>query len=386
MLDFAVYSPVQNNNQLGCLLVFFFRLFLVSMAFVSCAYIPEKDQALAPRVAAWRAEAGVQGVAVAIYEAGEVQSTSDGVREASGDAIEYDDSFSVASVSKSFTAAAILQLVDQDIFDLGDSAAVLSGLEIPGDITVAQLLRHEAGMPEYMGGSLNFETFLSEHAKGRETWSGSEIRAFAISADRQPVSGFSYSNAHYVILGAIIEKQTKLPLASALKSLVFEPAGLASARLIRTSADDPDALGYSENLEGALGSPQLDRRLTRELATAGDAAGGIAINAPDLAQWAADYFSGRFVKGVTFEAPSGGMAFGLAGDRISVGPGVYEVTYSDRVLRLHGGDGLGVSALAVYEPAKDRSVAILINDEKARSLGFGEPGFLDAFAMELLGE
>ncbi len=336
-------------------------------------------------VAAWRAQTDVRGVVVATFAEGELQVASAGLRDETGAALATEDSFSIASVSKTFTAAAVLRLVEEGVIDLGDSAAVLSDLDIPADITVLQLLRHEAGLPEYMGGALSFETFLGEHGEGREAWSVDEIRAFAVSAGQQQPSDFSYSNAHYVILGAIIEKQTELPLPMALRALVFEPAGLASARLIRTAADDPGALGYSEALAGALGSPHLNRRLMRELATAGDAAGGMAINAPDLARWTADYFSGRFVDGVSFDAPAGGSAFGRSGEQIGVGPGAYEVTYPDRILRVHGGDGLGVSALVVYEPATDRSIAILVNDERVRSLGFGAPGFLDAFAQDVLG-
>lgn len=363
-----------------------FRLLLASMMLASCAHNETASEAFTSRVAAWRTNAEVQGVAVAIFDGDKIEVAVDGLRMMGGDVIEPDDSFSVASVSKSFTAAGILHLVELGAIQLGDSAASRSGLDIPGDITIAHLLRHEAGLPEYMGGALSFEAFLSEHADGREAWSPEEIREFAISAGRSSEPKFSYSNAHYVVLGAIIEKQSGKPLASALNALVFVPAGLTSPRLVKTDADDPDALGYSANLAAAVGSPQLDRRLARELATSGDAAGGIAINASDLAHWAASYFSGNFVAGVSFAAPNGGEAFGLASDRIGVGPGVYEVAYGDRILRVHGGDGLGVTALAVYDPASGRSVAILVNDEKVRSLGFGKPGFLDEFAIELLDE
>ncbi|WP_339746028.1 serine hydrolase domain-containing protein [uncultured Maricaulis sp.] len=338
------------------------------------------------RLTAWRQETGVQGVAVAIYDGRNAILAVSGNRTEGGAALEPDDSFSIASVSKTFTAAAILVLADQGRLGLSDSAARLSGLDLPASVSVDQLLHHASGLPEYMGGALSFEVFLREHSEGRESWPVDQVRAFAVASAPETEPAFQYSNANYVVLGAIIERQTGLPLAQALDALIFQPEALASARLIRTSQDDPDALGHSEALAGMLGSAQLDERLNRELATAGDAAGGIAINAADLARWAHDYFSGAFVAGLDFEPPLGGEAFGLTGDVIAIGPGSYQVSYGDQILRLHGGDGLGITALAAYAPATGRSIAILVNDDTVHALGFGEDGYLDALVRDLLAD
>ena len=338
------------------------------------------------RLAAWRQETGVQGIAVAIYDAGNTALAVSGDRTEGGAPLEPGDSFSIASVSKTFTAAAILVLVDQSRFELSDSAAALSGLDLPASISVDELLHHASGLPEYMGVALSFEVFLGQHAEGRESWPVDEIRDFAVASEPEVEPTFQYSNANYVVLGAIVEQQTGLPLAQALDALVFQPEVLASARLIRNEQDDPEALGHSAALESMLGSAQLDARLNRELATAGDAAGGVAINAVDLARWAHDYFSGDFIAGLGFEPPLGGEAFGLTGEAIAVGPGSYQVSYGDQVLRLHGGDGLGITALAAYDPATGRSIAILVNDDTIHALGFGEAGYLDALARELLAD
>lgn len=168
---------------------------------------------------------------------------------------------------------------------------------------------------------------------------------------------------------------------------MFRPAGLRTARLVRSPEDDPDALGRSGALVSILGSTQVDRRLSRELATAGNAAGGVVASASDLALWAGDYFGGRFVGPIEFQPPGGGEAFGIPGDRIAVGPGAFEVTYRDgSILRAHGGDALGSTALAAYSPAANLAIAVVVNDDKIHALGFGEPGFLDTLARELIDE
>ncbi|MGI9219498.1 MAG: serine hydrolase domain-containing protein [Woeseiaceae bacterium] len=339
---------------------------------------------LQSHVTQWQIENAVQGVAVALYRNGQIQEAISGHRTQAGELLEAGDTFSAASISKSFIAGAIMKLVDQKKLDLADSASQLGGLDIPADISIEQLLRHESGLPEYMGGALDFGYFLSQHAEGREAWSAEEIRSYAIAGDVESVPGFSYSNANYVVLGAVIETISGQRLDSALKTLIFDPLELASVSLTNSSSDNPDAMGHSATLVDITGSAQLDARLTRELATAGNAAGGIVANAPDLARWGHQWFSGDFSPESAWGPPLGGQAFGLGAERISVGPGGFEVSYGRRSLRVHGGDGLGVSALLAHDPATGSTIAILVNDDSIRSLGFGEPGYLDALAIDLL--
>jgi D-alanyl-D-alanine carboxypeptidase len=339
---------------------------------------------LQDRVTQWQIDNAVQGVAVALYQDGQVSEVVSGRRTEAGEMLEIGDTFSAASITKTFTAAAIMALVEQERFDLDDSALQLSGLEIPEDISIDQLLRHESGLPEYMGGALEFGHFLTEHAEGREAWSTEEIRQYAIAGDVVAVPGFSYSNANYVVLGAVIETVTGQRLDSALQTLVFDPLELASVSLTTSSSDTPDAIGRSTMLVDVTGSAQIDARLNRELATAGNAAGGIITNATDLVRWGHHWFIGKFSLEITWAPPLGGTAFGLGADRISVSPGGFEISYGQHLLRVHGGDSLGVSALLAHDPDTGSTVAILVNDEIVRSLGFGEPGYLDALAVELL--
>lgn len=360
-----------------------FTLFII-VPFVINAQLSIKENNLNDYIKTWRIENGVQGISVSIYSNNNIKTIVNGWRSDKKDSLQINDSFLLGSVSKTFTAAAILKLVEEGVIKLNNSAAELSGLTIPKNITVSQLLYHEAGLAEYMGGALSFEVFLKEHSNGRDSWTSEEIRSFSV---QNPVINnllFNYSNSHFVILGAIIEKQTGKPLNEALNSLIFKPTKLNSARLIKSEADNPNTHGKSEGLKTVLDSSQIDSRLTCELATAGDAAGGIAINSSDLAIWAMHYFSGNFVDNLLFKTPKGGEAFGLTSDRIKVGPGVYEVAYGKQMLRLHGGDGLGSTALIVYDPVKVKAIAILVNDDKLHSLGFGKNGFLDLLAIELL--
>jgi len=355
-----------------------FAAALISLVSVAAA----NAQSLDERLDRWRENHSVQGIAVAIVGPEYSALAASGVRDETGTPIETSDRFSIASVSKTFTAAAITAMVADDQFQSTDSAAALSALPIAADISVADLLRHESGLPEYLGGALDFGYFLAQNAEGREAWSGDEIQTYASSVDASGDRSFAYSNSSYVVLGAIIEQQTGMPLDEALQQLVFTPNGLDSAALMGPDTQSPEALGRSDMLEGIIGTPHLDARLNRQLATAGNAAGGVAIDISDLARWGQVWFT----QAQAYEPPAGGSAFGLDADRIAVGPGGYEVRYETRIARVHGGDGLGLSALLLHDVASSTTIAIAINDDRVRSLGFGQDGFLDSLAFELLDE
>lgn len=361
-----------------------FRSLCVVAAFTAATICPASAQDLEPVIADWQSQTGVTGLSAAVWNGIDLETAVAGHRTTGGAAVAYDDVFAVASVTKTITAAAILVLANRGDISLDTPVSTASGTEFGANISVEDLLYHEAGIPEFIGGALSFETFLSEHAAGRTRWTHEEVVDLASAQAGTPDSDFGYSNSHYALLGQIIVHQTGKDLKTAMRSLVFEPAGLTSARLVSEPIQAPDALGFSAMLGGALGDPQFDPRLATELASLGHAAGGVAMTAGDMARWAALWFSGEFVEGQAYRSPLGGSAFGLASDQILIGAGAFDVRYGDMRLRLHGGDGLGVTALAIYDPGTDTAIALVQNDDAVRALGFGADGFLDSLALEIL--
>jgi CubicO group peptidase (beta-lactamase class C family) len=113
--------------------------------------------------------------------------------------------------------------------------------------TPAQLLRHEAGFPDY--GSL--PAYHADVEAGRPPWSVDDLLK-AVEADRlryEPGQGWAYSNIGYWEVARLIERTSGLPLSDALSDLVFIPAELATPRLALAPADLADvqmgdAIGY----------------------------------------------------------------------------------------------------------------------------------------------
>ena len=126
------------------------------------------------------------------------------------------------SFTKTALAIATLRLVEDGLLELDDN--------LPGEaFNARQLLRHEAGLPDYGG----IARYHSDVAAGRRPWPVDRLlEAVDIRRLRyDPGAGWAYSNIGYLRITQLIERTTGLKLAPALRSLVFEPAQLESARL-----------------------------------------------------------------------------------------------------------------------------------------------------------
>lgn len=132
------------------------------------------------------------------------------------------------SYTKTVLAIAALRLVEQGQLSLIEPVA-------GGRFTLAQLLRHESGLPDY--GSL--AQYHEDVAAGKTPWPVAYLLK-TIDADRlryEPGNGWAYSNIGYLKIGELITRASGLPLATALDQLVFTPAGLSTAQLALTPAD-----------------------------------------------------------------------------------------------------------------------------------------------------
>jgi len=134
--------------------------------------------------------------------------------------------FRIASVTKTFVAAAVLRLVEKGGVSLSDPlTAVLPGdlcglLPSPGSLTVDQLLTHTAGLPDYAMDEGYQHACLSD--PGRE-WSREEQVAWAVSMPplpHCPGEQVHYSDTGYVLLGALLEQHADDHLASAVRGLL----------------------------------------------------------------------------------------------------------------------------------------------------------------------
>ena len=182
----------------------------------------------------------------------------------------------VASITKQFTAAAILRLAEENRLSLDDRI----GSHLPeypepaaSRITIRQMLNHSSGLPR------------PEQQTARETPRTStkdRLNVFApLPLDFEPGSEHDYSNSGYIVLGAIIEKVTGESFPVALQQLLFDPIGLHNTRAAFDDANIPDLASDVRRSDGRL--VEDDYRLSDRGAPF--SAGMLVSTVDDLAKW-----------------------------------------------------------------------------------------------------
>lgn len=158
----------------------------------------------------------------------------------------------VYSLTKTILAAAVLRLAARGVVDLDGPAErwlpELAGR--PVSVSVAQILTHRAGLPDY-GGRADYHAAV---AAGAEPWSGDEFlaRCGVAQGEGPPAGSFAYSNIGYLLIGRLLERAGGAPLAELLAREVFGPLGLSSASLLRDRSDlDGLFFGPSPTFGGA---------------------------------------------------------------------------------------------------------------------------------------
>jgi CubicO group peptidase (beta-lactamase class C family) len=128
--------------------------------------------------------------------------------------------FQLASVSKQFTAAAIMLLTERDKIKLTDTVNVYFPDFPYKNVTIKNLLNHTSGLPKYF--------WVAEHKWNQEKAPiNSEMMALLETSNVQrffkPGRNFDYSNTGYFVLASIVEKVSGISFSAFLKSNIFEP-------------------------------------------------------------------------------------------------------------------------------------------------------------------
>ncbi len=172
--------------------------------------------------------------------------------ETTGQPLNLQTVFELASVSKQFTAMGIVLLAKQGKLNYDDRMAkYIPELGFYGDITIRQLLHHTAGLPDYM------ELFEQHWDKTKFAVNQDIVDLMATYKPAvlfQPNEKYEYSNTGYALLGLIIEKASKKPFSKYLKDNLFTPLKMKNTLVYRSryapQKIDNYALGYVQDSLG----------------------------------------------------------------------------------------------------------------------------------------
>lgn len=150
-----------------------------------------------------------------------------------GTPIDVNQSFRLASISKIFTSAVILQLVDENKLSLSDTiskyldAEIQSKMPNANNITILHLLSHSSGIYSFTENNNFWKECYFNDGMSR-TWQPSELINYIENKNRvseplEPYSKKLYSNTNYILLGMIIEKITNSTLSNEYQKRIFTP-------------------------------------------------------------------------------------------------------------------------------------------------------------------
>ena len=318
---------------------------------------PKAPESLAAKIDALLSpvyKAGEPGAAVLVEKDGRPL-----VRKAYGTAdlelgvkLEPDMVFRIGSMTKQFTAVAVLMLMEQGKVGLNDPITkFLPDYPTQGrTITVENLLTHTSGIKDY--------TSLPEWLPlVRKDMSLTEL--IAVFKDKpmdfDPGERWRYSNSGYVLLGAIIEKAAGMSYEAFLQKAIFEPLGLKNSYYGSASRVIPRRIpGY--------GPGPNDTFLNAEYLsmTQPYAAGSLLTNVDDLAVWNDALLSGRLIKRESLERAW--TPFKLKdGTSTGYGYGWTIGEYAGHRMIRHGGGIHGFTSDGILFPEDKLFVTVLTN-------------------------
>jgi D-alanyl-D-alanine carboxypeptidase len=209
--------------------------------------------------------------------------------------VSNDSVFRVGSVTKQFTAVALLLLAEEGKVSLQDKLSkYYPNFPRANDITLEQMLHHTSGIYNYTSAP----SFAVDGMVHRSTDEMVEyIGKLPKTQDFEPGTDWSYSNSAYFILGGVVEKAAGEPLALEFKTKLFTPLGMT-----HTALDDETeiiagrATGYSASAPGKFtNAPFISMSIP-------GGAGSIRSTAGDLAKWNAALYGGKILKPASLAA------------------------------------------------------------------------------------
>lgn len=305
----------------------------------------------------WLASTGAPSVSIAIVEHGEM-TYAHGYGKAqlapamlSTTATRY----AIDSISKEFTAAAVLFLVEQGKMSLDDTVAKwFPDLGAASQVTVRQLLTHTSGIRDYWP-----QDYVTPEMRHPVSVEGILHKWASRPLDFEPGTQWQYSNTGYVLAAAIVEKIAGQPLLDFLRQRIFAPL-----HMDHVTEDDThplragDAVGYTrQGLGPAYHAP-------KEGAGWLFGAGELAMTPSDLVLWDISLMNRSLLTQASYEAQVDPFVL-KNGTRTEYGLGLDVETVQGRLRVGHGGAGSGYLAANRIWPKERTAIVVLTNNDWA---------------------
>ncbi len=263
--------------------------------------------------------------------------------------------YSIGSISKQFTAAAILLLQQQGKLSLDDKVGkFIPGLTRGNEVTIRQILSHTSGYQDYWPQDYVMPMMLEPVTPQKilDQWARKPL-------DFEPGTKWQYSNTNYVIAGLIVEKASGKPLLQFLREKIFTPLQMTDVSDIdRHKLGEADPAGY---LRYALGPPRPAPKEGRGWLFG---AAELAMPAEDLAKWDISIINQNLLKPASYrDLETEVLLKNGLGTQYGLGVNVSS-EFGHRSLS-HSGEVSGFTAENVVFPDERVAVVVLTNQDAA---------------------
>jgi D-alanyl-D-alanine carboxypeptidase len=310
--------------------------------------------------------AGAPGVVVLVRDRERTVRLADGFSNlARRTPMRVSDRFRIGSLTKTFVATVVLQLVGERKLSLTDTVEHwLPGLVPTGDkITLRELLNHTSGLAEYDDAALAAKIASSP----TKAWTPRQLISLATAKkpDFAPATRWSYSNTGYVLAGLIVEKATGHSLRTELQHRIFGPLGLHA-----TSYDSlPRIAGHHAHGYALVGKPPA-KDVSVLTPTWAGAAGAIVSTADDVARFERALLQGRLLRPSLLRAMQRTVPMGFPHNEYGLGlwkTGTLAITPTFRlpcgVVWGHNGDFPGYLTNAFSSKDGDHQLVVLVSTD-----------------------
>lgn len=266
--------------------------------------------------------------------------------------------YGLGSISKQFTATAILLLQEEGKVSLDDHVAkYVPGLTRGDEVTVRQVLSHTSGYQDFWP-----QDYLMEPMRKSVTAQEIVNRWGKQALDFEPGARWQYSNTNYTIAGMIIEKASGMPYYEFIRQRILVPLGMTTALNFDVNPRVTDATGYIRYALGPL-RPAPD-------AGAGWmwGAGELAMTASDLAKWDIAMINRSLLKPASYRALETDVRLN-SGVGTGYGLGVDLSMSNGHFLVEHSGEVSGFTAENYVYPEDSAAIVVLTNQDAASASG-----------------
>jgi CubicO group peptidase (beta-lactamase class C family) len=308
-------------------------------------------------------ELGIPGAALVIVQGDQiVHLKAFGVADASGHPVTPQTPFFTGSTGKSFTALAIMQLVEAGKIKLEAPVQTylpwfrVADARASALITVRQLLNQTSGLPHAIGQTQLANTDLSDSAIENN------VRALAnVELSAPPGKRYEYSNANYVTLGMIIQAVTSQSYETYIKEHIFKPLDMQNSFTSKTEAQhDGLAVGYQKWFGIAVASPNLP------FVRGSLPAGQLNMSIEDFGHYLIAQLNNGSYQGESVLSPSGIATLHHPDVQMSGSTDYYAMAwevqhFQDVEVIRHNGQVPGYTTDMILVPQKHMAIAMVMN-------------------------